>query len=277
MKKFFASLVAALLLIAAVNPVSVKAGGLLISPKPADVTVYVTIVNSDVKLAQEPIKVADIDGDGALTVNDALYLAHEAKYRGGAAAGYASAQSQWGLSLTKLWGVENGGSYGYYVNNTSAMGLTDPVKNGDHVNAFVYTDTTAFSDKYCFFDVNTVTGNTGKNITLTLSGAGYDSNWNPVTVAIAGATLTIDGKATSYKTDADGKVTFKVTEGGKHVIGAVSDKETLVAPVCIVTSEGKDSTPKTGDNTLMIVGLLVMTAICGMSVSVYYGKKEYEK
>jgi hypothetical protein len=277
MKKVFASLLAAFLLVAAVSPASVKAGGMLISPKPADVTVYVSIVNGDVKLAQEPVKVADIDGDGSLTINDALYLAHEAKYTGGAKTGYASAQSQWGLSLTKLWGVENGGSYGYYVNNVSAMGLTDPVKNGDYVNAFVYTDTTAFSDKYSFFDVNTVTGNTGKNITLTLSGAGYDANWNPVTVAIAGATVTVDGKATSYKTDANGKVTFKVADSGRHVISAVSDKETLVAPICIVTSDGEDITPKTGYDTPMFVGFLLMTVIGGVLVSFYYGKREYEK
>ncbi len=275
MKKFFATLLATVLLVAAVNPVSAKAG-LLISAKPADVVVYVTIANGDVKLAQEPVTVKDIDNDGALTINDALYLAHEAKYKGGAAAGYGSAQSQWGLSLTKLWGVENGGSYGYYVNNASAMGLADPVKNGDYVNAFVYQDTTAFSDKYAYFDQEIVTGNTGKNITLTLSAAGYDANWAPVTLPVANATVTVDGKKTSYKTDANGKVTIKISATGRHVVSAVSDTETLVPAVCIVTS-GKDATPKTGDNTMTVVAFLMVLAMAGVAVSVIYGKKADEQ
>lgn len=276
MKKFFASLLATLLLVAAVNPASAKAAGMLISAKPADVVVYVTITNGDVKLAQEPVTVKDIDNDGALTINDALYLAHEAKYTGGAAAGYGSAQSQWGLSLTKLWGVENGGSYGYYVNNASAMGLADPVKNGDYVNAYVYQDTTAFSDKYTYFDKEVVTGNTGKNITLTLSGAGYDANWAPVTVPIANATVTVDGKKTSYKTDANGKVTIKISASGRHIVSAVSDTETLVPAVCIVTSD-KDATPKTGDNTMSVVAFLMILAMAGVAVSVIYGKKADEQ
>ena len=56
-------------------------------------------------LAMEKITVADNDGDGALTINDALYAAHEKAFTGGAAAGYASVQSDWGLSLSKLWGI----------------------------------------------------------------------------------------------------------------------------------------------------------------------------
>ncbi len=275
MKKFFATLLAAIMIFAAAEPATANAG-MLISPKPADVVVYVSIVNGDIKLAQHAVTVKDIDNDGALTINDALYLAHEAKYSGGAAAGYGSAQSQWGLSLTKLWGVENGGSYGYYVNNASAMGLTDPVKNGDYVNAFVYTDTVAFSDSYAFFNENVVTGNTGKEIKLTLSAAGYDANWSPVTLPVANATITVDGVKTNYKTDADGKVTIKVASTGRHIVSAVSDSANLVPPVLVVTSS-KDATPKTGDNSLRIVTLLSLIAVCGVVMSVYYGKKANER
>ncbi|MCR5824765.1 MAG: hypothetical protein K6G60_10080 [Lachnospiraceae bacterium] len=275
MKKFFATLLAAIMIFAATEPATANAG-MLISPKPADVVVYVSIVNGDIKLAQHAVTVKDIDNDGALTINDALYLAHEAKFNGGAAAGYGSAQSQWGLSLTKLWGVENGGSYGYYVNNASAMGLTDPVKNGDYVNAFVYTDTVAFSDSYAFFNENVVTGNTGKEIKLTLSAAGYDANWNPVTLPVANATITVDGVKTNYKTDADGKVTIKVASTGRHIVSAVSDSANLVPPVLVVTSS-KDATPKTGDNSLRIVTLLSLIAVCGVVMSVYYGKKANER
>ena len=82
---------------------------------PASADVYVTIADNNGKLAltQEKITATDKDNDGKITIDEALLAAHEAKYEGGAAAGYASAMSDWGLSLTKLWGVENGGSYGY--------------------------------------------------------------------------------------------------------------------------------------------------------------------
>ena len=62
-----------------------------------DVTVLVTIAdaNGDLVLAMEPVTVIDIDEDGLLTINDALYCAHEEAYEGGAAAGYASAMSDY--------------------------------------------------------------------------------------------------------------------------------------------------------------------------------------
>ena len=111
------------------------------------VKVYVTIADASGKLAvaQVPVSVNDADKDGVISINDALFAAHEAKYSGGAASGYAFSMGSYGLQMDKLWGAENGTGYGYGVNNTSAMGLADPVKNGDYVYAFVYTDTNAFS------------------------------------------------------------------------------------------------------------------------------------
>ena len=115
----------------------------------AGVLVYVTIAAGDLVMAQAPVELSDTDGDGMLTINDALYLAHEEFYEGGAEAGYATAETQWGLSLAKLWGVENGGSYGYYVNNVSANSMADELHDGDHLNAFAYTDSClgAFVDR----------------------------------------------------------------------------------------------------------------------------------
>ena len=199
--------------------------------------VYVTIADDKGALAltQEKITVTDIDEDGALTINDALYAAHEAKFEGGAAQGYSSSEGQWGLSLDKLWGVENGGSYGYVVNNKSAMGLTDAVKAGDYINAYIYTDLTAWSDVYCFFDVNTLAISEDAEFTLTLSANGYDADWNPVVNPVANATITLNGVATEYKTDAEGKVTLKIADAGNCVISATSESQTLVPPVCVAT------------------------------------------
>lgn len=182
---------------------------------------YVSISDKDGKLVLvlEKIALSDADGDGTITINDALYLAHEAEFEGGAAAGYASEQSDYGLSLTKLWGCENGGSYGYYVNDASAMSLADPVKDGDRINAFVYTDLKTWSDKYCYFDKTSVTAQSGESFSLVLAEAGFD------------------GEATDFVTDADGRVSVTVSEAGSHVISAISDSETLVPPVCVAVIE----------------------------------------
>lgn len=196
--------------------------------------VYVTISNGTLVLVQQSVEVTDIDEDGILTINDVLYLAHETAYEGGAQAGYASADSEWGLSLTKLWGVENGGSYGYYVNNTMAMGLADPVADGDCVNAFVYTDTEAFSDVYCWFNISGTTANEGDELTLTLTAAGFDENWVPVVNPVEGAVITINGEATDCVTDSEGKVTLTVGTTDTLIVSAVSESCTLVPPACVI-------------------------------------------
>ena len=196
-------------------------------------TVYVSISNKgQLVAAQTKITVIDIDGDNALTVNDALYAAHEAAYPGGAQKGYSYyTHKDYGLSLGKLWG-DTSGNFGYYINNASCWSLADPVKNGDYLNAFIYSDSKSYSDKYCFFNSFTVTADASSDIELTLSGAGYDANWSPVTLPVAGAEITVDGAKTGVKTDANGKATIQISDAGSHVISAVSATETLVPPVC---------------------------------------------
>lgn len=274
MKRLLACLMAVLIVLGMTDVTVRAAGG-------NSANVYITIADKDGKLAitQERITVTDIDGDGALTINDALYLAHEAKYDGGAAAGYASEVGAYGCSLAKLWGAANGVSYGYYVNNRSAMSLTDVVKEGDYINAYVYTDLTAWSDTYCYFDVNTVKTEAGKEVVLTLSAAGYDANWQPITVPVNGATIMVDGMATEYKTDKGGKVVITLGTKGTHIISAKSDTQTLVPPACVVNvlaDETEAATaPETGDgnNWLVFVSLMIVS---GLAVIAGRGKKSYE-
>lgn len=265
MKKFL-SLAAALLL----------AGTCTIPAFAADTAdVYVTIADADgaLVLTQEAVTVTDTDGDGALTINDALYAAHEAKFEGGAAAGYGSGMTDYGLSMNKLWGTENGGSYGYYVNNASAWSLTDPVADGDYINAFVYTDLTAWSDKYCFFDVQTTSAAAGSSVTLTLSAAGYDESYNPITVPVEGAVITINGETTAYTTDANGTVTITPDKAGTQVISAVSDTLTLVPPVCTI-NVSETTAPQTGDGTALLAVTASAALLGGVIVS---RKKAYER
>ena len=200
-------------------------------------TVYVTIADGQGQLVMvnAAIDVTDVDADGALTINDALYAAHEAAYEGGAEAGYAAADAGYGLSISKLWGEENGGSYGYYLNDVSAYSLLDPVADGDYLNAFVYTDLEAWSDLYCTFGYREVVADAGANIILTLNMMTFDENWNPVSLPVEGAILTIDGEDSEVVTDAEGKAQFTIEAAGEYLISARSDSAILVPPVCIVT------------------------------------------
>jgi len=241
------------------------------------VKVYVTIANANgtLVMTQEEITVTDVDEDGSLTVNDALYLAHEAAFEGGAAAGYASESGEYGLSMTKFWGVENGGSYGYYVNNSMAMSLADIIEDGAYINAFVYSDTTAFSDTYCYFDVNTVSATAGQEFSLILTAAGYDENWAPVEIPVENAVITVDGEETAFTTDSEGKVTLTIADTGSFTISAKSTAQTLVPPVCLVTVAA--STPKTSDNADYILYIALGAIAFAFIVFAFRRKYSYEK
>ena len=220
--------------------------------------VYVTIADQagNTVLAAETVGVTDTDNDGKLTINDALYCAHEKFYEGGAAAGYGSKMTEYGLSLDKLWGSANGSSYGYYLNNVSAWSLTDPVAQGDYLAAFCYTDLVGWSDHYSYFDRFQENLNLGETFTLTYSEAGYDKDWNPVTLPVEGAVITVDGAMTEITTDAEGKAAVTINEPGHHLVSATAEGKTLVAPVfnayvvkpesvfvTIVDQEGKIAIP----------------------------------
>lgn len=236
------------------------------------VRVFVTVADGEGKLVltREEIAVSDENGDGSLTVYDALYCAHEAKFQGGASAGFGAEETQYGLSMTKLWGIANGGSYGYYVNNASAMSLLDEIKEGDRINAFVYTDTTAFSDTYCFFQKDSASVAGKGELTLTLSGAGYDENQNPINTPIAGAVILIDGQETAFVTDEDGKVTLRFDGTGTCVVSAKKDGQTLVPPVCVVNVTADQ--PLAGDTSLLGWAALATAAVCGLTALHRYKK-----
>ncbi len=247
--------------------------------------VTVTIANKGALVAtQETVTVTDADEDGALTVNDALYAVHEAASEGGAAAGYATAQTEYGLSITKLWGDESG-NFGYYLNNASAWSLADAVEDGDAVYAFVYTDCDFYSDMYTYFNVTTAKATAGEAITLTLSGMGFDAEWNPVTVPVADAVITVNGEATAFKTDKNGKVTIVLDTAGTAVLSAVSETQTLVPPVCVAAVEAApvelpeaepepEKIPQTGAQIAVLVAVL---CLMGAAVLMGVSQKAYEK
>ena len=207
---------------------------------------YVTISDETGKIvvAMMPIELTDNDGDGNITVNDVLISAHDEFYadgNGSAEESYATVDSDYGPMITKLWGVENGGAYGYYINNVAGMSLNDPIKDNDHLYAFVYTDAQNYSDKYTYFDLPTYTydgiaSDTQPSIELHLSAAAFDENWSPVTVPVEGAKITINDEKTDFVTDSTGTVTVDLPGGrdGVYIISAVSETETIVPPITLV-------------------------------------------
>ena len=245
MKKIIAAAAAAL--------ITCSAMGVTAFAEDASADILVTVTDADSKhpVAMEAVTVTDIDNDGKLTVNDALVITHDKFYEGGSEAGYKTVESQYGQSIDKLWGVENNGSYGYYINNNSAMGLTDELKSGDTLSAFIYPDANAWATTfYSWFDKNTTEANEGDEIEVTLMRASFDENYQMVPVAVEGAAITVDGEATDVKTDAEGKAKIKLDKAGKNVISAGSiEGMTLIAPVLIADVKAAETTTTTTEET----------------------------
>lgn len=232
----------------------------------AGVTVNMTVSTAgELVLVNQPVAVTDVDGDGALTVRDALTVAHDTYYEApsdedGAKPAESDgsddaetpedgedAEKDNGFAvsdegfITKLWGVENGGSYGYYVNHVAATSITDPVAEGDYLAAYTYADLEAWSDLYTYFESVTAACEPGAELALKLSGAGYDEEWNPVVKAVAGAKILVNGEETAFVTDENGTVTVKFDETGTYTVSAVSEESTIVPPVCVVTVAKSDA------------------------------------
>ncbi len=221
-----------------------------------DVYVYVTLASDEGEnvLAREEITVVDTDGDGVLTVHDALTCAHAQKYTG-KGEGYAAEKTDSGLSITMLWGCENSGRYGIYVNNQSPESLADPIKTGDSIHAFVYTDLSALSDTYCYFDKEHVAVSGDGKLILTLYAAGNHGN-----LPVAGAQILIDGRSTAYVTDENGQVTLTFDGAGYCVVSAVKEGANLVPPVCAVavSSERADAGDRGAMITWVALGLVAL-------------------
>lgn len=235
-KRLISALLAALML-ATVMPAAVFA-----EPKTVGVTVTIADSGSLVtdksgdKVVLRQISVKDPEGDG-INIDDVLKAAHEELYDG--ADGYESYNDEsYGLSISKLWGDESF-CYGYYVNDASAWSLADPVAEGSHVYAFIYKDKTGWSDSYSFFDktgYSAVKTEDGYEIDVVLKYGTYDTDWTPISAPLAGATITVDGAATTAVTGSDGKATVRLSSlsEGKHVISAVKSDMNLVPPVALL-------------------------------------------
>ena len=218
-----------------------------------EITAYITIsMYGDIVSDKDGDLVAEapvtLSGKDSYTLDDAFYAAHEAYYDGGAAAGYATADSEWGLSVTKVWG-DTSGKYGYQLNlgATDVWGPTQAIEDGDHIDLCVYENYYPDTESYAKFDADSKTV-VNKEVTLTLYESYYGENWETLFRPCAGATVYVDGVATEIVTDANGRCTVSFDEYGKYlisakktktVVDAIEETESIVtaitAPVCVVT------------------------------------------
>lgn len=211
--------------------------------EPAEpIDVYVTVADKGtVVMAKDRITVSDLDASGGFTVDEVLYAAHEAKYNGGAAAGYASEMTAYGLSIKVLWGDANG-SYGYWLNDASCMSLGDAVSEGDSLVAFVIRNTEVW-DSYSAFAQDSYTAMAEAAINLTLETAGYDENWNTVFAPHAGAELKVYGRdfneldPADYKAVDNGDGTYAVTVFGvgDYFLAAYDNATPIVPAICCLS------------------------------------------
>ncbi|MBR5371422.1 MAG: hypothetical protein IK130_04330 [Oscillospiraceae bacterium] len=191
----------------------------------------------ELAVANKSLAVYDMDKDDLITINDALMLAHKEFYKD-KLDGYKTEETQYGPSIVKLWGVEQGYNYGYYLNNEMVMtGLTTEIKNDDTLYAFSYKDAEHCSDMYTYFDTKGLGGKAGDTYTLTLKGVSFDANFQPVAGPVAGASITVDGEKIDAVTDENGKAAFKLPKSGIHQISAVMDDKILVPPVANISEE----------------------------------------
>ena len=149
-------------------------------------------------LVDGEVTVTDINADGVLTYDEALQAAHTAYCPGG----YESAETEWGVSVSKLWNVStmnclfflNDSALANHVGDTA----TSALHAGDYLVASVNKDNTYYADHYVSFARRSATATAGKEFALNLSGSkGSDKivigTWN------TGKFTAIDGYSAEYE------------------------------------------------------------------------------
>lgn len=239
------------------------------------ITVYFTMTDKGQRtIHREAITVTDTDGNGNISIHDALTSVHDAKYEGGSEAGYSLQNVSDGTSVSKLWGDESG-AFGFRINDLPAESIHASINGGDELHVFLCADTERMSDVYCYFDVKSTVINKYDTVTLKLS-TSKTSPYGDITESpFSGAKITVNGEETSYKTDSEGMVTVSFNEIGEFTVSATSSSLTIVPPVCTVSVNEKP------DYTVTVT-CIAIAAIVASAVAVYlagsgFGKNRSQK
>ena len=235
------------------------------------IRVTVSDENGAIVLANEEIILSDADGDGAMTVTDALLLAHEK----GAPDGFAWTDAYGEREITSLWGYA-GGCYGCFVNGASFYLLTDRIEDGDTVHAFVYRGGEELSDAYSYFSRETVAFEDGTD-TLTLYAYTLTEEGNLLSAPLTGAVITVNGEKTGIRTDKEGKFTLRADDlvaDRKNVISALYDGMLIVPPVLTVSPTEADMPTGARPTTLLIAFIVFIAAFCAVFVIIHGRKRK---
>ena len=144
--------------------------------------------------------------------------------------------------ITTLFGLET--SYvGFYVNHESPSLTCDQceLKTQDTVCAFLYGDTTQYSDQYLFIEKTQEQIEVGESLSLTVKSAGYMT-----TQAEPGCEVTLtdpDGNQQQAITDENGMVLFQVQKAGIYTAEITNNPFTYSVtsgPIKITVEEKKE-------------------------------------
>lgn len=244
-------------------------------PGPADsATVYFTLnyegvlgkTSDDEILVDKPVTVKDLDGDGQLTVDEALVAAHEA-YCPAGTDGY----KQSGGQVKKLWNRTDAANplnetNNYFIVNNVPIHSGVPnvtIKDGDYLYASANADSKYWSDYFTYFDRRTAEVEAYQDLTLNLKGIPSmvadvtEDSFAPRNISDISLGLWKDGTFETFdnaKTDANGNVTLSFDKAGTYyvtakgtvhaTIGDYSAGHTgeaievdcpIMAPYCVVT------------------------------------------
>ena len=211
----------------------------------ATTTVYVTLsrygeILSDADgefLACVPVALCEENPD-----LDTVLRQFHATYHENGEDAYSSYEGEYGTAINMLWEDESQ-LFGYQVNGgtESVYGLSHTVKHGDYVDVCIYENKYPETESYTKFDTYHLKSKVGEDVTLSLSIAGYDENWNTVFSPCPDTEITINGEPSGYTTDENGDVTFTLDTEGKYIVSAKKEKiisdstvAAICAPVCVV-------------------------------------------
>ena len=237
-------------------------------------TVYFTLnyegvlgkTSDDEILVDKPVTVKDLDGDGQLTVDEALIAAHEA-YCPAGTDGY----KQSGGQVKKFWNRTDAANplnetNNYFIVNNVPINSGVPsvtIKDGDYLYASANADSKYWSDYFTYFDRRTAEVEAYQDLTLNLKGIPSmvtdvtGDSFAPRNISDISLGLWKDGTFETFdnaKTDANGNVTLSFDKAGTYyvtakgtvhaTIGDYSAGHTgeaievdcpIMAPYCVVT------------------------------------------
>lgn len=215
-----------------------------------EITVYVTISDkgelavdaSGNTMAYVPVKVP-ADANGLATVDAVMVAFHEVYCPGG----YVTEDGAWGLTVSKLWNVENNYGYSFAINNAPlSLGVgQDTVGEGGYVYGYIMKDITAWTDVFAYGTADKTIVKTGEAVSVAFSSIGYDPvTWEQVSLPLSNVAVKAVGAETALgTTDVDGKVAVSFDAAGTYIVYAENPAgaaTTFSAPACVITVEAEE-------------------------------------